>query len=515
MGLRIMATEHLIYLSIPGLRPGDVRPDTTPTLYEWANSGALAELQPTFPCVTSCVQASAWTGRTPGEHGVIANGFFDRDKREVEFWVALNDVIAGDQIWSAIRRARPDFTSAVWHGQNIKGADADFIVTPAPIHEPDGTTRLWCYSKPDGLYQQLIDKLGHFPLQHYWGPLAGIQSTQWILDAATLLIRDHAPNFHWIYIPHLDYAAQKFGPDSGQANASLVELDAVLRDFARQVSATNIAADAVFLAAGEYALTPVTAPIFPNRILREAGLLSVRAADGAEYVDLQNSTAFAMVDHQLAHVYLRDRHQAVIARCQELFANVEGVAAVYAGDERHAIGMIPGTNGQPAVAEQAATANSEPRPLGSGLTPQFRAATVRERSTSDQVERGEHVESPANAAPGVVPLPDHSGDLILISDDSHWFAYYCWLDDAKAPPFARTVDIHRKPGYDPVELFFDTATRSIPLDANLVKGSHGVPATAPRHRTALICSKPTPAVTPGRIYSDTDLKQISLALLGL
>ncbi len=450
-----MGTEHLVFLSVPGLRPVDIDRRSTPTLYSWANGGTMAELSPTFPSVTSCVQASMLTGTPPSAHGVIANGFYDRTRREVEFWLAHNDVIAGEQIWDSIRRARPGFTSAVWHAQNIKGAAADFVVTPAPIHEPDGATRLWCYSKPDGLYQQLLDAMGHFPLQHYWGPLSNIESTKWILQAVAWLMEKHAPNFHWIYIPHLDYAGQKFGPDSAQARDAIKELDRALGEFAPDVAKTAMGNRVVYLVAGEYALTNVTGVVYPNRILREAGLLSVREEGGREYLDLKNSTAFAMVDHQFAHVYVYSNQSPErkrrVSRVVDLFKNVVGIAGVYAGDDRARVGM------------------DHPR----------------------------------------------SGDVVLVCDDAHWLAYYWWFDDALAPPFAQTVDIHRKPGYDPVELFFDPATKGIPLNAALVKGSHGVPATQAKHRTALICSIASRAVQPGGVYRDTDVKRISLELLGL
>ena len=446
-----MSTEHLIFLSIPGLRPRDVNAESTPTLHAWATGGAMAKLTPTFPCVTSTVQATMWTGRSPGEHGVVANGFFHRDRSEVEFWVARNDVIQGEQIWESIRRQRPDFTSAVWHAQNIKGAAADFIVTPAPIHEPDGTMKLWCYSKPDGLYQELLDALGHFPLQHYWGPLANIESTRWILGAAQWLIDKHAPNFHWIYIPHLDYAAQKFGPNSDEASGALVELDAELARFASGVTASAIGKKTVYLVAGEYALTDVNGVVYPNRLLREAGLLEVRRESDGERMDLATSPAFAMVDHQLAHVFVNQSHAMDISRIADLFRSTPGIAGVHEGDQRGEIDLAH----------------------------------------------------------------DRAGDIILIAEPSHWFAYYWWLDDEAAPSFARTVDIHRKPGYDPVELFFDPATRSIPLDARLVKGSHGAPATKPEQQAALICSAPSSAVEPAQTYRDVDVRRISLQLLGL
>jgi len=443
-------TDHLILLSIPGLRPRDVGA-ATPTLRAWAQSGTLAVLTPTFPCVTSPVQASMLTGTTPGQHGVIANGFYHRDRHEVEFWTAPNAVVAGEPVWDALRCRRPGFTTAVWHAQHIKGASADFIVTPAPIHEPDGTTKLWCYSKPDGLYQQLLDELGHFPLQHYWGPMAGIQSTQWTLRAASWLIQHRRPNFHYIYVPHLDYAAQKFGPDSPQAAQALVELDAELTAFDDSLRRSPIAGDVVVLAVSEYAMTAVTGAIFPNRVLRNAGLLAVQQRDGHEYLDLPGSAAFAMVDHQLAHVYCRDPQSA--KRAAEALRGEDGIEGVYIGAERARVGL------------------DHPR----------------------------------------------GGEVVLVARPHRWFAYYWWLDDNLAPPFARTVDIHRKPGYDPVELFFDPATRGIPLNAALVKGSHGAPAVAEEQQAALICSVPLPGAAsgaPALPYRDTDVKRIALSLLG-
>lgn len=446
-----MATEHLIFLSVPGLRPSDIDAETTPTLHGWANQGALAELSPTFPCVTSPVQASMWTGRPPGEHGVIANGFYHRDRREVEFWVAHNQVIAGEQIWHTARARRPDRTSAVWHAQNIKGAEADVIVTPAPIHEDDGTTKLWCYSRPEGLYDELHGDLGHFPLQHYWGPLANIESTRWILRGAAWLIARHAPNLHWIYVPHLDYAAQKFGPNSPQAKAALAELDGELAVFFEAVESGHTGGNTTYLVAGEYALTDVGQVVYPNRLLRETGLMTFQMVEGREHADLANSVAFAMVDHQLAHIYVDPGNPDAARKVADLFQNTPGVSGVYAGDDRKKIGM------------------------------------------------------------------DHErcGEIILMADEASWFAYYWWLDDADAPPFARTVDIHRKPGYDPVELFVDSASRSIPLDTTLVRGSHGVPATEAHHRTALICSMPNDVIRASERYRDTDMKNIALQLMGL
>ena len=441
-------TEHLIFLSVPGLRPKDVKnAEATPTLYRWANEGCLSPVVPTFPCVTSSVQASMWTGLQPGEHGVIGNGFYHRDRKEVEFWVGRNDVVDGEQIWDAIA-ASGRLTSAVWHAQNIKDASADYIVTPAPIHEPDGTTKLWCYSKPDGLYQQLIDALGHFPLQHYWGPLSNIKSSEWIIAAAKWLIDKHDPNFHYIYIPHLDYASQKYGPDSVQAGEALRDVDRLFCDLECHVMSSTASRDAVFLVASEYAMTDVCGVVYPNAALRQHGLLRTHDTADGNVIDYEASRAFAVVDHQCAHVYAQeDAIDEVVA----IFEGVIGVDGVYARSDRTAIGMC-------------------------------------------------HA---------------RAGEVVLVARRDHWFAYYWWSDESDAPAFARTVDIHRKPGYDPVELFFDAATRSIPLDASLVKGSHGAPARDEDQWGALICSHGIPNSEPTRQYRDVDVKALILGLLGL
>lgn len=448
-----MTQGPLIVFSIPGLRLGDVNSQDTPTLHQWAMQGALAEMTPMFPCVTSSVQASMWTGMPPGEHGVIANGFYDRSRRAVDFWVGWNEVIQGEFVWEALRRRNVGLTSAVWHGQNIKGASCDFVVTPAPIHEPDGSMKLWCYSQPDSLYSDLLADLGHFPLQHYWGPLSGIQSTQWILQAARWLIQRHNPQWHWIYLPHLDYAGQKFGPNSPQSRQAVRDLDAALGEFTRNCLELPQCREATFLAVGEYAMTDVSGVVYPNRILRDAGGVVCKVVEGREEVDFEKSPAFAMVDHQFAHVYVNAESDAQrrqwAERVVELFSHCPGVAVAFSGPARASVGM------------------------------------------------------------------NHSraGDVILICDDPHWMAYYWWMDDAAAPAFARTVDIHRKPGYDPVELFFDPATKGIPLNASLVKGSHGVPATHSQHRTAVICSRAHSCIESGRVYRDVDMKQLQIDLL--
>ena len=441
--------EHLIFLSIPALRPKDVDdPAAMPNLRRLMAGGDRTELVPSFPCVTCPVQANMMTGQLPDRHGVVANGFYWREKRQVEMWTAWNPVIEAPQVWDLLHQRRPGTTSAAWFALNIKGAGADYICTPAPIHNPDGTEDLWCYTKPTELYGELKAALGHFPLQHFWGPLANIKSTQWIVESAAHALKKFRPNFFYIYLPHLDYAAQKHGPDSPEAHRSLSELDACIGRLAEGVEQAGLTGDTVLLAASEYVITPVRGALFPNRILRQAGLLQVRGEADHELLDFAASRAFALVDHQFAHVFVQDPR--AIDEVAQLFRGTPGIAEVLAGNDRARY----------------------------------------------------HLEHP------------RSGEVILIAEPDRWLAYYWWLDDALAPPFARSVDIHRKPGYDPVELFFDPATRSIPLDPTLVKGSHGAPATDSRSRGVVLAS--CAAVLPDSAQiCDVEMAMIALRCFGV
>lgn len=436
--------QHVILLSIPGLRDIDLA--LMPRLSALMAGGEKAALTPSFPAVTWPVQANMLTGKLPAEHGVTANGFYWRDKREVEMWTAWNDKILAPQIWDLLHERDPKLTSAVWFPMLSKGCGADYICMPAPIHNPDGSESLWCYTKPVELYGTLRDTFGHFPLKHFWGPLAGIPSTAWICDSAGYAAREYQPNFFFIYLPHLDYAAQKTGPDSEGSKKAVGELDAVIGKLADTVHAAYREAP-LWLAASEYVITPVDHVTYPNRVLREANLLAVRNEPDGEHLDLENSRAWALVDHQFSHVYVKDADAATIARVSQIFRGAAGIAEVLAGAERAKY----------------------------------------------------HLDH------------ERAGEVILISTPNSWQAYYWWQDDAKAPGYARTVDIHRKPGYDPVELHFNFATKSIPLDASLIKGSHGAPVTSDNQRGVLLSS--SRGVLGGTALKDTDLAGVVLRRL--
>lgn len=412
--------RHAVLLSIPGLRATDL--SDMPRLSALASDGKTVGLSASFPAVTCSVQANLTTGVLPDKHGVVANGFFYRDKGEVEMWTAWNEAVQAPQIWDRLHEADPQLTSAAWFPMLIKGAGADYICTPAPIHNPDGSESLWCYTKPTELYGELRDTFGHFPLMKFWGPLASIESTKWIVDSAVHAAKKYQPRFSYIYLPHLDYAAQKFGPDSPQAIQALTALDNLIGQLLDGYNAAGLT-DSLWLAASEYVITSVERVSYPNRLLRENGLLTLNDdGEGHELLDVASSSAWALVDHQFAHVFVKNKTD--VPRLVELFRNDECVAEILVGEERAKYAL-------------------------------------------------NH---------------DRSGEIVLIAQPDAWFAYYWWIDDNKAPKFARTVDIHRKPGYDPVEMFIDMPTKSTPLDATLVRGSHGLPGDTEARRGVLLCS---------------------------
>jgi predicted AlkP superfamily pyrophosphatase or phosphodiesterase len=436
--------KYVILMSIPALRQRDLA--SMPLLSSIAGGGGVTPLAASFPCVTCPAQVNLTTGVGPEQHGVIANGFYWRDRGEVEMWTAWNEVVDVPQIWDRLHEHDSSLTSAVWFPLLSKGCGADSICTPAPIHNPDGSESLWCYTQPTEMYGNLRDALGHFPLINFWGPLSSIKSTDWIVDSAVIAASRFQPRFTFIYLPHLDYAAQKFGPDSEQAVAALGELDAAIGRLIDGYAEAGLT-DTLWLAASEYVITPVDGAGFPNRVLREAGMLALREDEGLEYLVPGECRAWALVDHQFAHVFVRD--EADVDTVADLFRNDANVSRVLVGGERQQVGL------------------------------------------------------------------DHSraGDIVLISQPDKWFAYYWWLDDAKAPAFARKVDIHNKPGYDPVEMFIDMPAKTTPLDTSLVKGSHGYPADSPE-RTGILISSDSAAL-PAKPIQDVEVAELVLRNFGV
>jgi predicted AlkP superfamily pyrophosphatase or phosphodiesterase len=410
-------------LNVVGLTPSMIGP-SMPALARWAAGGTMARVKSAFPAVTCCAQADYLTGRYPDTHGIVGNGWYSREDAEVRFWKQSNHLVRAPKIWDTAKAADPSFTCANLFWWFNMYSTADYSVTPRPMYPADGRKIPDVYTNPAGLRDELQSALGAFPLFEFWGPRAGIRSTTWIAAAAKQVDRRFNATLTLVYLPHLDYSLQRVGPGPAAA-ADLKQIDAVVDDLIRYFEG----AGARVVVLSEYGIRAVSTPVHLNRVLRERGLLAVREELGHEMLDAGASAAFAVADHQVAHVYVNDRSR--LHEVQSLLETVPGVERV----------------------------------LGVDGKAEF------------------HIDH------------ERAGDLVAIADPDAWFTYYFWMDDNRAPDFARTVEIHRKPGYDPVELFLDPGIRVppltvgwklakrkagfrslldvIPLDASLVKGSHG------------------------------------------
>mgnify|MGYP003109635024 CR=1 FL=1 len=397
----------------------------TPFLKKWSEGGKKANIKPLLPAVTCSSQATYFTGKWPAEHGVVGNGWCFRDEYEIKFWRQSNKLVQAPKIWEELKKEDPNFTCANmfwWFNMN---STVDFAVTPRPLYPATGLKLPDIHSQPMDLRQKLQNELGQFPLFSFWGPNANIESTRWIANASMLVDKWHDPTLTLVYLPHLDYNLQRVGIDFSKMGKDLQEIDKVCEDLITYYESKG----AEVMIVSEYGITDVNNPVHINRILRENGYVSVKDELGHETLDTWASRAFAVADHQLAHIYIKDPQD--VPAVKQLFEKTEGVELVL----------------------------------------------------DDEGKKEHHLNH------------ERAGDLVIMADEKSWFTYYFWLDDKKAPDYARTVDIHRKPGYDPVETFADPKINFlkgkiawtllkkklgfrylmdvIPLDANLVKGSHG------------------------------------------
>lgn len=432
----------VLAMIVVGLTPRHLGPHT-PRLSALAQEGAMASLTTVTPAVTCSVQASFMTGLAPRDHGIVANGWLFRDQMEVLLWRQSNRLVGGEKIWEAGKARDGAFTCANMFWWYNMASHHDIGATPRPIYKADGRKLPDCYTVPESLRALLTEKLGPFPLFQFWGPATTIASTRWIAEATKQVMSDSNPTLTLAYLPHLDYDLQRFGPDETHPAvcASLEAVDAVAGDLADAARARGCSV----IVLSEYGITAVDRPIHINRALRNAGLLAVREEDGGELLDPIASKAFALADHQIAHVYVAD--PALQPTVRTLLADLPGIEQVLDEAGKRAVGL------------------------------------------------------------------DHtrSGELVALADARSWFTYYYWTDDSRAPDFARTVEIHRKPGYDPVELFLDPAIAwpklaigrrlaqrklgfralmdVIPLDASLVRGSHGRPTDDVREGPLIIADR--------------------------
>ena len=429
--------QPLTVLNVVGLARRFIGP-ATPNIARLAARGGLRDLATVTPAVTCSVQSTMLTGLPPDQHGIVGNGWYFRDLGEVFLWRQSNRLVAGEKVWDAAKARDPAFTCANLFWWYAMHASTDFTVTPRPIYLADGRKLPDIWASPSDLRDELTRVLGTFPLFHFWGPAADIRASRWIAEAALHVMRTRAPTLTLVYLPHLDYVLQRQGPAGPDVAAHVADIDALC---GRLIDAS----DNVLLLS-EYGITDVARPVHINRALREAGFLRVRRERDQEQLDFAASDAFAVADHQIAHVYVRQ--PALVPAVSALLSRLPGVEMVLDTDGKRAFGL------------------DHPR----------------------------------------------SGDLVALAGPDAWFTWYHWLDDARAPDFARTVEIHRKPGYDPVELFLDPAIRLpraaiawklakralgfrsvmnvIPLDATLVRGSHGRITTNREDGPVLISSNP-------------------------
>lgn len=417
--------QQTAVINIVGLTSGLLDNETL-FLSRWIKKKAAKSLiEPVFPALTCSAQATYLTGKWPSEHGIVGNGWYFRDEAEVKLWRQSNKLVQAPKIWDMAKAINPEFTCANMFWWYNMYSDADFSVTPRPQYWADGQKKPDCYSQPAGLRDRLQQTLGTFPLFDFWGPKTSVKSSKWIADASKLVHEWHDPTLMLIYLPHLDYCCQKFKQGAPEITKDLKEIDAICEDLILFFEAKGVNPIIV----SEYGITNVSNPIAINRTLRDNGHIAIREERGLELLDAGQSSAFALADHQIAHVYIKNPSQ--IAAVKALLETIPGI----------------------------------------------------ERVLDEKGKKEYHINH------------ERAGELVCIADKDSWFTYYYWEDDRRAPDFARTVDIHKKPGYDPAEMFFDrkkkmlfprivikllrkklgfrTVMDLISLDSGLVKGSHG------------------------------------------
>jgi predicted AlkP superfamily pyrophosphatase or phosphodiesterase len=450
----------LVVLAV-GLRPKDLV--HAPALRGLGQHGFAAPLTTVFPAVTCTVQATFLTGLLPREHGAVGNGWYFKDHAQALLWRQNNGLVHGEKLYEAAKARYGTRTAKLFWWWNMYARGVDWSLTPRPEYHANGLKKPGLYSEPPELQRDVQQRLGAFPLFDFWGPKAGIRSTEWIASAALDVMQRHDPDLVMAYLPHLDYDHQRFGPDDPRSVQAVRDLDA---QCARLIAGAR-ERNAHVVVLSEYGIEPATKPVFLNRLLHEKGWLRVQETSQGQLLDCGACRAFAVADHQCAHVYVRDAQDLEPVR--KLLAAQPGVARVLDRGQQRELGI-------------------------------------------------DH---------------ERSGELVCVAEPGSWFAYHYWLDEARRPDFAPTVDIHRKPGYDPTELFVDPTLRFpqlriaknlakkllgfrylmdvIGTDPSIVRGTHGRLYDDPMAGPVFLCSD-------RRLARDavaaTDVKALCLRLLG-
>ncbi|HVJ84097.1 MAG TPA: alkaline phosphatase family protein [Caulifigura sp.] len=323
--------KSVVLLSIPGLRSRDL--GAMPRLLDLSRKGVSVPLTHSFPAVTAPVQATLTTGVGPERHGVVANSLYLRDKGEVETWPAWGEMVQAPPIWETLKQRDATITSALWFPALAKRANAD-LVCMLTTDNADLDRSRTCDTRPPELSAALQDSLGPFPGAQPRG--ARLKQAAWIVDSFVQSAYVARPRFSYVALSHLEMAALKFGPDSTEVLTAVAELDMAIGALVDGFAAAGIK-DVTWLVASEYCIGPVTSVGSPNRTLREAGLLTPVASDGVEHLALRDAKAFALVDHQLAHVYVRDH--ADIASVAAALRGDPAVDQVLVGEARAAVGL--------------------------------------------------------------------------------------------------------------------------------------------------------------------------------
>lgn len=430
--------KKTVVLDIVGLSSALIG-EHTPFLKSYIEKNNLSRIKPVLPALTTSAQSTYLTGKWPSEHGIVANGWYDHRDAEVKFWKQSNKLVQAKSVWDVAKERNPNFTSAQMFWWYNMYSGADYSVTPRPNYLADGRKMPDCYAHPASLRDELQEKFGMFPLFSFWGPGANIASSQWIANASMYVEEKYNPTLSMVYLPHLDYCQQKFGPHVDEISKELREIDTLVETLVKFYESRK--ANVILLS--EYGIVPVSKPIHINRILRKAGLLGIRVERGLELLDAGVSKAFAVSDHQVAHVYTAN--EEVKKQVMGLLEKEEGIELLLDGDGKAA----------------------------------------------------NHIDH------------ERAGDIVAVAKPDSWFTYYFWMDDQVAPDYARVVDIHKKPGYDPVEMFMSSKLRAgykllrkklgfryvmdvIPLDATLVKGSHGAINIPEKYYPVLVTSEKQP-----------------------